>query len=116
VVPPAPDGPSLSQARRATSTLFVLNAVAYANVVPRLPELQDRLDLSNVALGTAVAALPLGALLAGPFSGRATARWGSGPLAVACGVGFGAVLPLVGVAPPGRRWPGCSGSWGCSTR
>jgi MFS family permease len=81
------------------AALFVLNAVAYANVVPRLPAIKADLDLSNTALGTAVAAMPVGALLSGPFAGRLVAVAGSGPLAVACAVGFGAVLPGFAVAP-----------------
>ena len=34
------------------STLFFTNAVLYANLVPRLPEVKERLDLSNAALGS----------------------------------------------------------------
>ena len=89
----------LVRARWAVAVLFVLNAAAYANVVPRLPAIKAELGLSNTALGTAVAAMPVGALASGLFAGTLAARWGSGPLAVLCGVGFGAVLPLFAAAP-----------------
>jgi MFS family permease len=79
--------------------LFVINAATYANVVPRLPAIKADLALSNTALGTAVAAMPVGALLSGLASGGLIARFGSRQVAVACGIGFGAVLPLFAAAP-----------------
>lgn len=89
----------LVHARWAVAGLFVLNAAAYANVVPRLPAIKADLALSNTALGTAVAAMPVGALLSGLASGGLIARFGSRQVAVACGVGFGFVLPLFALAP-----------------
>ena len=47
------------------SALFFVNAALYANLVPRLPEVKERLALGNAALGSAIAAMPVGALLAG---------------------------------------------------
>ena len=55
----------LRRARVAVAACFFLNAVFYSNLVPRLPELKEQLGLSNSSLGVALAALPLGALLAG---------------------------------------------------
>lgn len=89
----------LVTARRAVSGLFLLNAVAYANVVPRLPAIKADLGLSNTALGAAVAAMPVGALISGPAAGWLVARFGSGRLAAACGVAFGLVLPGFALAP-----------------
>jgi len=89
----------LVTARRATSVLFLLNAVAYANVVPRLPAIKADLALSNTALGAAVAAVPIGALLSGPSAGWLVARFGSGRLATGCAVAFGLVLPGFALAP-----------------
>ena len=89
----------LVTARRAVAVLFLLNAVAYANVVPRLPAIKSELGLSNTSLGAAVAAVPVGALLAGPVAGWLVARFGSGRLAVGCGVAFGLVLPCFALAP-----------------
>lgn len=95
---PRPE-PVLVRARVAVAVLFVLNGAAYANVLPRLPTIKSELALSNTGLGTAVAATPVGALLSGLLAGRLIAKFGSGRLAVACGVAFGAALPLLGVAP-----------------
>ena len=85
-------------AHRAVAGLFVLNAVAFANVVPRLPAIKAELDLSNAALGSAVAAMALGALVSGPAAGVLVARFGSARLATACGIGFGLVVPFFGLA------------------
>lgn len=77
---PRPDT-ALRHARVAVAVCFALNAVLYANLVPRLPEVRDDLGLSNTALGAALAALPLGALVVGPAAAALMARWGSGRLA-----------------------------------
>jgi fucose permease len=79
--------------------LFLANAVAYADVVPRLPELRDELGLSNAALGTAIAAMPAGALLCGLAVGPLVARWSSARASQAGAVGIAVALPLVALAP-----------------
>jgi len=81
------------------SVLFLLNAMAYSTVVPRLPAIKADLGLSNTSLGTAVAAMPAGALVAGLAAGGLVARFGSGRVAVACAIGFGVVLPTFAAAP-----------------
>ncbi len=50
--------PRLRPARAAGSALFFLDAVRYANLVPRLPDIEDRLDPGNAALGSAIAGHP----------------------------------------------------------
>lgn len=79
---PAPPVPvEARRARAAVSALFFTNAVLYANLVPRLPEIKDQLDLSNAALGTGIAAMPLGALLAGLLAPAFIQRLGSARVA-----------------------------------
>ncbi len=89
------------RARAAVSAVFFVNAVLYANLVPRLPDVKDALDLSNAALGTAIAAMPVGALLAGLFAPAVIQRAGSARVAA-----FG----LVGLAVAVVGVP-LSGSW-----
>jgi MFS family permease len=81
---------------------FFLNAVFYANVVPRLPEVKADLGLSNSSLGAALAAMPLGALLAALSSAALMRRFGSGPVASVGLVLLGIVAWTVSVAP---NWP-----------
>lgn len=83
----------LRHARTAVSALFFVNAVLYANLVPRLPEVKDRLDLSNAALGSAIAAMPVGALLAGLLAPALIQRLGSAKVA-----SFGLIVLAVAVA------------------
>jgi MFS family permease len=88
--------------------LFLVNAAAFANVVPRLPAIKQDLGLSNTSLGTAVAAMPVGALLSGMAAGWLVARVGSGRLAVAAAVGMGVVIPTFAVAP---AWGALAGTF-----
>ena len=77
-------GPETSRVRRArvaVAACFFVNAVLYADLVPRLPQLKAELGLSNAALGAALAALPLGALLAGLSSAVLIRRFGSARVA-----------------------------------
>ncbi|SDP58246.1 Fucose permease [Klenkia soli] len=89
----------LRRARIAVATCFALNAVFYANLVPRLPELRDDLGLSNAALGTALAAAPLGALVMGPAAAVLIARLGSGPVASLGLTGLGVGVAVAASAP-----------------
>jgi MFS family permease len=92
----------LRRARLAVATCFFLNAVFYANVVPRLPEIKADLGLSNSSLGAALAAVPLGALLAALSSAVLIRRFGSGRVASYGLVLLGITLWAVAVSP---NWP-----------
>ena len=93
------DTAALRRARAAVAACFFLNAVFYAGLVPRLPELKAQLGLSSTALGTALAALPLGALLAGLSSAALIRRFGSGRVASYGLVLLGVTVWTVSVAP-----------------
>ena len=89
----------LRRARAAVAACFLTNAVLYAALVPRLPEIKDRLDLTNATLGAALAALPLGALLAALSSAALIRRLGSGRLASGGLVALAVAIWAAGVAP-----------------
>ena len=89
----------LRRARAAVAACFHTNAVLYAALVPRLPEIKDRLDLTNATLGAALAALPLGALLAALSSAALIRRLGSGRLASGGLVALAVAIWAAGVAP-----------------
>ena len=86
------------RARLAVSGLFLLNGVVFANIVSRYPELKSTLGLSNIQFGIAVAAYPLGALIAGTLGGVLLARWGSARVAWVSTVLLCANLLLIGFA------------------
>jgi MFS family permease len=100
--PPAAVAPQLRRARAAVAACFFINAVFYANLVPRLPEVKEQLGLSNSSLGAALAAVPLGALLAGVSSAVLIRRFGSGRVASSGLVLMGITLWAVSIAP---NWP-----------
>lgn len=77
-------------ARAAVAALFLTNGAVYFNVVPRFPQIRDELGLSNTALGAAIAAMPVGALLAGLLAGALIRRYRSARLAA-----FGVVLTTI---------------------
>jgi MFS family permease len=83
-------------ARLAVSTVFLVNGAISASILPRLPAIKDGLGLSNAELGAAVAAMPVGGLLAGGFAGLLIGRFGSGRVATVAGTV--AALTLLGVA------------------
>ncbi len=86
------------RARAAVSAVFLVNAVLYANVVPRLPEVKDRLDLTNAAFGAAIAAMPVGALVSGLLAPVLIRRFGSAAVASFGLVGLAAAVAAVPVA------------------
>jgi MFS family permease len=92
----------LRRARLAVGACFFVNAVLYANLIPRLPEVKTDLGLSNSSLGAALAALPLGALLAGMSSAVLIRRFGSARVASA---GLFLLAAAVWGAAAAPNWP-----------
>lgn len=95
--------PHLRRARTGVSVLFLVNAVLYANLVPRLPEVKERLDLDNAALGSAIAAMPVGAMLAGLLAPAVIQRVGS---ARAASYGLVVLAATVACLPLAPGWRG----------
>ncbi|MFG1948470.1 MFS transporter [Nonomuraea sp. NPDC048826] len=86
----APQTPPVRRARLArvaVAALFLTNGAVFFNVVPRYPQIKADLGVGNAIFGAALAAFPLGALLAGLLAGVAVRRWGSARVAA-----FGIVL------------------------
>lgn len=94
------------RARLAVSAVFLVNAVLYANLVPRLPEVKDALGLTNAALGTAIAAMPLGALLAGLLAPVLIRQFGSAAVA---SFGLVALAAAVAAIPFAGAWAALAG-------
>ncbi|MFP7834548.1 MFS transporter [Marisediminicola sp. LYQ134] len=76
-------GAEIRRARVAVALLFLTNGALFANFLPRYPEVMRNLDLTNTAFGLAVAAFPLGALVAGLSAGYLVGRFRSSRVAVA---------------------------------
>jgi fucose permease len=93
------DGRDARRARVAVSALFLVNGALMANVLPRLPAIKAHLELTNTALGTAIAAMPVGGLLVGSLAGVLIVRYSSRRVTVGTGAAYGLLLGLIGLAP-----------------
>jgi hypothetical protein len=92
------DRRTAGRARAAVGILFFTNGALIANLLPRYPEIKDGLELSNAAFGTAVAAYPLGALMAGLSAGFLIRRFRSPRVAIAATLVTAVGLLLTGIA------------------
>ncbi len=86
-------------ARVAISVVFLVNGVTFASWMPRLPEIQDRLGISDAALGITLVGAGVGGLAASGFSGRLVDRFGSRTMTLVTSAGLSMALPLMGIAP-----------------
>src|SRR3954447_3851852 len=102
-----PASARLRRARTAVGACFFVNAVLYANLIPRFPEIKADLGLSNLALGSALAALPLGALLAGLSSAPLMRRLGSARVASG---GLTLLAAAVWAAAAAPNWAALAGA------
>ncbi|RZT85403.1 putative MFS family arabinose efflux permease [Pseudonocardia sediminis] len=87
------------RARIGVALVFGTNGLVFANLLPRYPQIKDSLGLSNTAMGIAVAAFPLGALLAGLAAGVLVARFRSSRVSTFGMAGIGVGVVLVAVSP-----------------
>jgi MFS family permease len=87
------------RARAAVAAVFLTNGAVFANLLPRYPEVKDALGLSNAELGTAIAAFPLGALLAGLTASALVRRFRSSRVASFGMVAVAVGILLAGLAP-----------------
>src|ERR1700748_2730629 len=72
-----PTLPTQRYYRRAVSTFYFVQGIVFASWASRIPDIQQRLHLSNGALGGLLFALPLGQLTATMLSGYLVNRFGS---------------------------------------
>ena len=100
-------------ARLAISVVFLVNGVTFASWMPRLPEIQDRLGISDAALGITLVGAGVGGLAASGLSGRLVDRFGSRTMTLVTSAGLSMALPLMGVA---RRHSSSSAPSSCSAR
>lgn len=83
----------------AIAAVFFVNGMAFASWIPRIPEVQSSLALSNLALGLVLAAGGAGGLVGTVVSPALLRRAGSRPVAVLAGAALAVILPLIAVAP-----------------
>lgn len=89
----------VSRARWAVATLFALNGATFASMVPRYPDIIDKLEMSHTVFGLVLALGPLGAMLSGPFTGMLLKRVPSARLATDAQLVTLLIVGLVLTAP-----------------
>ncbi|MFD0865982.1 MFS transporter, partial [Tessaracoccus lubricantis] len=91
--------PDVKAARAAVNAMFFTNGAIVANLMPRYPEIKDALGLGNTVYGFAVAAMPVGAIVAGLAAAWFIRRFTSARVAT-CGTMLASLLVVAaGVAP-----------------
>jgi MFS family permease len=86
-------GTAVIPARNAVATAFVVNGLVFATLFSRVPDVRERLDLSNGQLGLLLLSISVGSLLGLPSSGRLVERFGAAGVVLG-----GGVLTAIGVA------------------
>ena len=81
--------------RIAVCVFFFVNGFLYANWTARLPEVQRFFEVSDTMLGTLLFTTALGALVAMPFAGWLTIRFGSRRVTQVTGIVFCLFVPLI---------------------
>ena len=108
VTAPRPAAPARvdRRARRGVTVLFLTNGAIFASLLPRYPQIKEDLGLSNASFGAAVAAFPLGALLAGLAAGVLIRRFRSSRVAIVA-----TILASLGIllAGTGSSWIAVAG-------
>ena len=85
--------------RTAVGVFFFIAGFAGSAWASRIPDIKEKLNLSEAALGTILFALPAGQMLSLPLSGWIMSRYGSRRLLIVSAIGFALLLlPLATVA------------------
>ncbi len=84
--------------RLAVSASFLLQGLCFSTWASRIPTIQQRLHLSETALGGVLLAVPVGLVASLPLTGWLVARYGSRNITVIAVLLYSGVLPLLGLA------------------
>ncbi|SDR35551.1 Sugar phosphate permease [Paraburkholderia fungorum] len=85
--------------RIATIAVFLANGFGIGAWAVEVPRIKESLALSDTALGIALFAFALGAIVAMPLAGQLAPRFGSGRATALLGAAFVIALPLPAFAP-----------------
>ncbi len=81
---------------RLIMSVFVLHAIGFANIWPRIPDLQARLGIGPGELSIAMLGLPVATILAVPFAGSLISSFGARSI-----LRIALPLTILGIALPG---------------
>ncbi len=98
-IPTPPASLSLRRSAIAVGALFFVNGMTFSNWLPRLPEIRDRLGISNGGLGTALLGGGLGGLVASAIVAPLLRRLGSRRLLLIAAPLGALLFPLIAHVP-----------------
>ena len=88
----------LNRVRLSTSLFFFGMGFCFSTWASRIPDMKSMLQLSEAELGTMLFALPIGQLVAMPFSGRTVTKYGSRNISILGLLLYGFCMILLGLA------------------
>src|SRR5215216_2213489 len=98
---------SLARAKRAyrlaVGCLFFLQGLCFASWASRIPTIQQNLNLTDTTLGIVLFALPVGSMIALPFSGWLVTKFGSKKIATNALLLYSILLLCLGLSED--IWP-----------
>lgn len=84
--------------RAVVSAFYFMQGIVFGSWASRIPDVKASLGMSEAELGSVLFAIPLGQLVAMPFSGRMTARFGSRVCTAAAVAVYGLSLTFIASA------------------
>lgn len=84
--------------RIATCVFFFVAGLTFATWASRIPDIQNKLHLSDAGLGGVLLALPVGLMMSLPISGWLVGRFGSRQLVITGAILYPLTLILLGIA------------------
>lgn len=84
--------------RIAVSSFFFLAGICFASWASRIPDIQNKLQLSSAALGGVLLCLPVGLLISLPIAGFLVAKYGSRIIVMLAAILYAVTLPMLGFA------------------
>ncbi len=81
--------------RIATSVFFFIAGLTFSTWASRIPDIQNKLQLSDAGLGAILFALPVGLMTSLPLFGWLVAKFGSRKLVIAGALFYPAILVLL---------------------
>jgi len=94
--------PSSRIYRITVSAFFFVAGLTFSSWASRIPDIKEKLQLSDAALGTILFALPVGLITSLPISGYLVSKFGSRRLVIASSLLYPITLLLLGGA--GNSW------------
>jgi MFS family permease len=93
--------------RIAVSSFFFLAGLSFSTWASRIPDIQQKLHLSNADLGGILLGLPLGLMTSLPLAGYLVAKFGSRHIVLISALAYASILPFPGLMDSSLALMGC---------